>query len=840
MKPYLSALTFFAAALLADASQAITTAPSTPSTPGGDSTLVGLVTYPERNIHTVVANGPVNGINGESVQDRTPFRIASVTKTFTAATIFKLAEQGRFGLDTAIKNLLLPETAAQLSVAGVDSAKITVRQLLGHRSGLLDYANAGDYTTTILSNPGKKWTRAEQLSIALKAGDAQSPDAAYRYADTNYILLGEIIEQATGQKLANSYRNLLNFQALGLTQTYLESAEPAPAGSSQRLHSFVQGFDTYGIDASFDLYGGGGLVSTTKDLTTFFRALFAGRVVNANSLKLMTQSVSGGGFAETAYTLGLMPFYLGNHLCYGHEGFASVVVGHCPSIDYTFVYAAGSDQASGILLPPNQSLAYDAAAAIGIDVLPKPYRKDFERTSCSPELLSDNAKTTCGMLSVAENRNNPNSRKIRFPVLIAKHTSKPAQIEPLLVLGGGPGDALFPGLPALFTDPDASTALLDGQDIVAVEYRGVGAATPRLQCDNRLNSAATVAKCREKFNALGVDLKYYNSHEISADLEQLRRSLNVPRWNVLGLSYGTRAALTLLRERPNTIKSLVLDGATPPEEGLNNADDYAKTINAVFASCKASVSCNAAFPNLKARLFKTLKQLNKSPLVIQGLAISGDNLVQTFVALQGNPDVLTYLPEVMDAFAKADSTLIGKILAGDTGGSSDNLLPPDPTFSDGMFFSTICNEQAPFVNRKRLAMRLKGNNPIRRSVAQNVQTNLAICKQWPSGRANARVIQPVPLSVPTLVFNGEFDLQTPASIGRALAARNPLAKGLDFPAIGHIAVQQSPACAIAILADFQRTQDAHAVDASCIATLPKANWKTAVDTGFFDLINSSQ
>ncbi len=477
------------------------------------------------------------------------------------------------------------------------------------------------------------------------------------------------------------------------------------------------------------------------------------------------------------------------------------------------------------------------ASNIGIEVAPKPYRNDFERTRCPPELLTANAKTLCGMLHVPEDRREGSKRKIRFPVLIAKNISKPAQIEPLLLLGGGPGDALFPTLPALFSDPDGSAALLDGQDIVAVEYRGVGAAIPRLQCDNRLTNKATVAKCLNKFDALGVNLSHYNSKEYATDLEQLRRSLRVPRWNILGFSFGTRAAITVLRDRPSTVKSLVLDGVAPPEEDLNNADSYAKTIDAIFASCQASVGCNSAFPNLKTRLYKTLNQLNHTPLILQGLAINGDSLAQSLVAFQGSPKILAYLPAVLNAYANVDTAFIGSTLAGNASVSSDGLLPPDPTFSDGVFFSTLCNEQAPFVNRARLKAQINGNDPIRRSVAKNVLTNLNICKQWPSGRGISNESQAVPLSVPTVVFNGEFDLQTPAIVGRGVAVRSPLAKGFDFPAIGHIALQQSPACAITILADFQRNQNVHAVDASCLALLPKAEWKTVIDDEFYKLLN---
>lgn len=166
----------------------------------------------------------------------------------------------------------------------------------------------------------------------------------------------------------------------------------------------------------------------------------------------------------------------------------------------------------------NRGIGYGVTVDVGIDVVPRPFARNFELTRCPPEFLSRNATLTCGMMAVTESRGEPGSPKIRFPVAIAKHPSRPAHLKPLLLLGGGPGDALFPSLPTLLVDADASAALLGGQNLIAVEYRGGGAATPRLTCDTALlNDAAAIAACIAKFAQLGVNLRRYNSVEIATD-----------------------------------------------------------------------------------------------------------------------------------------------------------------------------------------------------------------------------------------------------------------------------------------------------------------------------------
>src|SRR5204862_1252455 len=104
------------------------------------------------------------------------------------------------------------------------------------------------------------------------------PGKAFHYADTGYVLLGEIVERATGRPLGSAFRRLLGFGKLGLTRTYLESLEARPQAAHPRAHQYYQRIDATAFDPSFDLYGGGGLVSTVGDLARFYRALLHGQV----------------------------------------------------------------------------------------------------------------------------------------------------------------------------------------------------------------------------------------------------------------------------------------------------------------------------------------------------------------------------------------------------------------------------------------------------------------------------------------------------------------------------------------------------------------------------------
>ncbi len=213
--------------------------------------------------------------------DRRPFRIASVTKIHVAAALFALAEQGRLSLDAPLARVSGDDTIRQLRERGYDPDAMTVAQVMRHSAGLRDHALSSDYHDRLVAGPDKRWTRGEQLALAMELGPPLAPPGeAFEYSDTGYVLLGEVIERTTGDGLATALPALLRFADLGLADTHWENPDVPPALERQ----YQGGVESTRWHASFDLYGGGGLVSTLADLDTFLRALFAGRIIGRSTL----------------------------------------------------------------------------------------------------------------------------------------------------------------------------------------------------------------------------------------------------------------------------------------------------------------------------------------------------------------------------------------------------------------------------------------------------------------------------------------------------------------------------------------------------------------------------
>lgn len=298
------------------------------------------ITAPKQRLDVSLAAGLFDRQSKLSLDPHHLFRIASVTKTFAAASILRLYEKGKIKLDNPIDGYLPKEYTELLGRGGYPANTITVRQLLTHTSGIHDYATDLRYYAAVQSDPKHRWTRMEQVQAAVKWGKPHfEPGKGYHYSDTGYILLGEMIEKLSGKSLAEAYRTLLDFKKLKLDETYLETLEPAPAGAKSLSHPYLGGIDTINFDPSFDLYGGGGLVSSVEDLARFYRALFNRKVfVRDSTLQIMlTVPPTNERSLEGAYAMGISRRNIAGNICWGHTGFWGTSAYHCPQPDVTVV-----------------------------------------------------------------------------------------------------------------------------------------------------------------------------------------------------------------------------------------------------------------------------------------------------------------------------------------------------------------------------------------------------------------------------------------------------------------------------------------------------------------------
>lgn len=314
---------------------ALLAAPSFAAQPGLDDIAAALAKAAAQThiaIAEIRANGEVRTFTaGDGLRRKTSFRTASNTKTYTAATIMRLWEDGRIDLDASIRKYVDPAYIAILDGDGYDTAKITVRHLLSHTGGLADHAQTRQFLETITNKPDTAWTRVSHVqALASWTDPLAAPGVKFAYSDSGYVLLGHIIEKLTGQPLAKAVRTQLRFDELGLANTYWEIAEQPGPAAGPRAHQYLNGIDTYGWNPSLDLYGGGGLVASPEDMARFMFLLHEGKVFKRPAT-LQAMLSKEGLPADSPYRLGIFEYDAAGVQAYGHHGFWGTMAMYVPS-----------------------------------------------------------------------------------------------------------------------------------------------------------------------------------------------------------------------------------------------------------------------------------------------------------------------------------------------------------------------------------------------------------------------------------------------------------------------------------------------------------------------------
>ncbi|MFD7666918.1 serine hydrolase domain-containing protein [Streptomyces sp. NPDC059788] len=238
------------------------------------------------------------------------FRAASVTKTFLATVLLQLAEEGRLDLDDTVDTWL----PGVVHGNGNDGGAIRLRQLLNHTSGLNNYSDDAEFARRS-SGPGfpahryDTYRPAELVALAMKRPPHHAPGTVARYSNTNYVLVGMIIEKVTGHSYAHEVqrRILTPLKLRGTSFPGLDPRMPRPHPTAySRLHRTEP--DAPVVDATEQnmswLGAAGEIISTTGDLNTFFRALSRGQLLNPAATREMFTTVpaEAGGYR---YGLGI-------------------------------------------------------------------------------------------------------------------------------------------------------------------------------------------------------------------------------------------------------------------------------------------------------------------------------------------------------------------------------------------------------------------------------------------------------------------------------------------------------------------------------------------------------
>ena len=256
------------------------------------------------------ADGQAVVATGRPVAPNTRFVLASTTKTVTATMVLQLVEQGRLALDTPLAHFYpsLPNAGA-----------ITVRMLLDHTSGLPDYSDNAAISDLIDTSPTHRWTRAEIIDALAHMPAQFAPGSQYRYTNSNYVVLGGILEQVSARTVETDFRQMVASR-VGLNQSSFlyDRTHPYAHPYQQSANGSLEDQWTPGLGLSTDYWGqvwtDGGLSSTAVDLARFGNGLFMGRLLGPATLAQMTD------MGPHDYGLGIYDQQSDGHRWIGHDG----------------------------------------------------------------------------------------------------------------------------------------------------------------------------------------------------------------------------------------------------------------------------------------------------------------------------------------------------------------------------------------------------------------------------------------------------------------------------------------------------------------------------------------
>lgn len=427
-----------------------------------------------------------------------------------------------------------------------------------------------------------------------------------------------------------------------------------------------------------------------------------------------------------------------------------------------------------------------------------------EFTPCAEYGPDDRAE--CTSITVLEDRARPDGRTIELHVVVLRaETPRPGR-APVFFLAGGPGQGAT-DLAGIVLGPYA--AVRGDRDVVLVDQRGTGGSN-LLDCRSNadedpgaafggLYDPERVAECRE-MALTHADPRFYGTSHVVADLDEVREALGYASVVLWGGSGGTRTALVWLREHPERVEAVALDGVAPTD--FRAPSGYARgcqdALDHVFEDCEVQTSCNEAYPDLRADFERLLRRFDDGP--VRTFVTREDTRVDVEMhrgdfayAVRGilyRSALIRELPKMIhEAAASNDLSAFAQL-------HWERAVGLAPFVAMGVHWSVFGTEDVPFIDSTRVAELTEGTFVGRYLIDQYT----AACKAWGGrGTLPAGFHDPVRSEAPVLLLSGYYDPSTPPHVAEKVARHLPNSRHIVVRNEGHGA---GFSCARQVVTDF--------------------------------------
>ena len=430
----------------------------------------------------------------------------------------------------------------------------------------------------------------------------------------------------------------------------------------------------------------------------------------------------------------------------------------------------------------------------------------------------------CGSVTMPEDPDQPQGPTITVRFAVVPAVARNKQPDPVFVLAGGPGQAATRSARQMLPVLNEANAR---RDIVLIDQRGTGGSHP-LECkveETSLGATFEQSQQIERLNAclkeMRGDLRQYATWIAVRDFDAVRARIGAVQVNLWGGSYGTRAALEYMRQFPQHVRTVVLDGVAPPDMVLpvSFALDADAALAGLVETCARDERCHQRYPDMGKRVEELLAQADRGvaievshPLtgIPESLRLDRRVLSSLLRVPLYAPQLSAVLPYALVQAAHGDYTPLVALSAAVAGGINEN-------FAAGMHFAVICAEDMPRVtsaDRSRVAATRFGG--------AFLDVYAQACRGVPV-RPVPPAFYEIPSSeAPVLVLSGGLDPATPPRHGARAAERLGNARHVVSPYLGHIV--STNGCAPTQIARFVRDASFDRLDADCLTRLPAATF----------------
>jgi pimeloyl-ACP methyl ester carboxylesterase len=408
----------------------------------------------------------------------------------------------------------------------------------------------------------------------------------------------------------------------------------------------------------------------------------------------------------------------------------------------------------------------------GAAALPEANSIEFSNCMLALPGTPHTAAAQCGFLEVPENPAAPGGRKIPIHVAVAGATSTDTEPDPVFFFAGGPGQAASETWVMI---RPVLERIRKKRDIVMIDQRGTGQSN-KLQClpegaedlNAEIDLELIARETRNCLERLEADPRYYTTTIGMQDYDRVRRAMGYDRINVMGVSYGTRAAQVYLRQFPETVRTVTLDSVLPMQLALGqeHARMLDRAVAAVFEDCRRDETCNGLYPRHAEELNALLAELREEPRWItivnpttgadQELLLRAETLAVAVRFLSYASETQAVLPLLVHeavTSGRLERLAVQALLV--MSGLNEML-------ARGMELSVLCSEDFPFLD-----LAADDSDTLIGNVfldAIKVQ-----CGVWPQGDVPDGFHEPVASDVPVLLLSGERDPVTPPQYAARVA-----------------------------------------------------------------------